>query len=153
MMELIVVMAIASLITLASVPSFIGFTRTARLRHSAADISSALTSARRFAITRNLNYTVAIYCNDYVQDESLKNSFWYWETAENWDRKLLHPTVVIDSVTGGRAEPDGTVSFTFTPRGTAVQGGTITLRDASDKTVEVAVLGPTGRVRVGDLEE
>ncbi len=153
LMEMITVMAIATLITIASAPAFMNFSRTQRLRGAASEISSALNYARRNAITSGISRAVVIYDNGY-SDDAIMNSFLFPETDEVWERKLIHRTVVISDVAGPASLPDGEYAFEFTPRG-ALTGvtGTITLEDTVGRTVEITVYNTTGRVRVGDLQE
>ena len=154
LMEMITVMAIASLITIASAPAFMNFTRTQRIRGAAGNIASALNSARRFAITLNEPRDVHLYTNDYDPDpDDIKNSFRFMGTEEAMERKLLHRTVRIESVSGGEEPESEVFKFEFTPRGTATQGGAITLMDTGDRSIDITILASTGRVRVGDLQE
>ncbi len=154
LMEMITVMAIATLITIASAPAFMNFTRTQRIRGAASEIASALNSARRYAITHNKPYPVHIYSNDYA-DTGLRNSFLFWETELTTERKLLHRAVDIFDVSGDHVPGNPWVyEFNFTARGMVEQGGTIRVRDTgSNREIEVSVLASTGRVRVGELNE
>ncbi len=153
LMEMITVMAIATLITIASAPAFMNFARTQRIRGAASGISSALNSARRYAITRNESRAVYIYTNDYA-DNALKNSFLFWETETNMDRKLLHRIVEIYTVTAGNQPEPEVFEFEFTSRG-ALSGSsrTVGLEDTSGRRIGITVFNTTGRVRVGDLQE
>lgn len=153
LMEMITVMAIASLITIASAPAFMNFARTQRIRGAAANIASALNSARRYAITLNKPMAIYIYTNDYVDDE-LKNSFLFWETETNLDRKLIHRTVEIYEVTWDDMGVTGVYELEFTSRG-ALSGrsGTIGLEDTGGRIIPITVFNTTGRVKIGELEE
>ncbi len=152
LMEMITVMAIATLITIASAPAFMNFTRTQRIRGAASEIASALNSARRYAVTRNAEYAVHIYSDEYA-DADLKNSFMFWETEEMRERKLLHRAVAVDSATSGHQPEPAVYEFKFTARGAAENGGTIILEDAGGNWIRVSVLASTGRVSVGELNE
>jgi prepilin-type N-terminal cleavage/methylation domain-containing protein len=152
LMEMITVMAIAALITIASAPSFVNFTRTQRIRGAAGDIASALNSARRYAITLNAEKAVYVYADDY-SDDDLKNSFLFWETENNMERKLLHRTVEIYSVSGS-VMPGGEYEFMFTSRG-ALSGssGSVGLADTAGRIIPITIYNTTGRVKVGELQE
>ncbi len=153
LMEMIVVMAIAAMVTIASVPSFMNFARTRRVRGAASEISSALNSARRYAITLNEPMAVYIYTNDYADDD-LKNSFLFWETETNRERKLLHRVVEIYTVTAGNQPEPEVFEFEFTSRG-ALSGPsrTVGVQDTAPRRIGITVFNTTGRVRVGDLQE
>ena len=146
LLELLVVMTIISIITAASLPSFLKFTKTARLRACARDITTALRSARRYAITKRTAYAVTIYLNDYAIT-SMRNAISFYETANNVETKRSAANIYYTDDDVAKKS----LTFSFSPRGTT-DGDTIEVWDSDYRHIKVAVQGTTGRVKVGDIE-
>ena len=147
LIEMIVVMSIIIIFTAASIPSFVNFTKTARLRAAARDITTALRSARRYAITTRISRDVTVYLYDYTVD-SLKNAVSFYETGSSIETQRAAANVYFTDDT-----PAAELTFTFTPRGTTT-GDTITVAEgSSSRYINITVLGATGRVKIGDIEQ
>jgi prepilin-type N-terminal cleavage/methylation domain-containing protein len=121
LLEMIVVMAIIVIITAASIPSFLQFINTSRLRGSARDITTALRTARRLAITTRISRAVTIYLWDYPdhESESIKNAVSFHETPDSIERQRAAANI---SFTDGAvplvSTSKGYLRFRFSPRGT-----------------------------------
>ncbi len=149
LLELIVVMGIAVLVIGMSVPSFVKFNNTARLRSAAREITSALRSARRYAITQCTEYITTIYM---IGNSNIENAVSFYETMDSVKVKYLAGTIYACDILGGPDFSSTGKVFTFSPHGT-VGGGTVYVVDADDRYIGVTVLGVTGRVKIGDINE
>jgi Tfp pilus assembly protein FimT len=158
LLEMIIVMSIIVIITVASVPSFMKFASTARLRAAARDITTALRTARRYAITQRTDYAATLYTN--VHD-SIENAVSFYETADSVELKHLPSTVQAFYGTAGTTEK--TVEIAFAPRGnitsvkvdgTSFGGPSVTVRVEDDSNkIEITTQNTTGRVKIGEIEE
>ena len=146
-LEMLIVLAIMTIITAASIPSFAKFTKTARLRASARDICTALRSARRLAITTRISRAVKIYLYDYSTVPSLQNTLTFYETADSVETRRAAANIYFNDDTIAEY-----LTFTFSARGTT-SGDTITVVDPNDRYIDITIEGVTGRVRIGDIEE
>ena len=79
LLEMIVVMAIIIIITAASIPSFLKFINTSRLRGSARDITTALRTARRLAITTRIHRRVTVY----LVNSATESAVSFYETPDS----------------------------------------------------------------------
>jgi prepilin-type N-terminal cleavage/methylation domain-containing protein len=152
LLEMIVVMAIIIIITAVSAPSFLKFTNTSRLRGSARDITTALRTARRLAITTRTSRAVAIYLWDY-SDPSIRNAVSFHETRDSIERRRAAANI---SFTDGAVPlvptTDGYLRFNFSPRGTTQNVGTISVVDPDNKYIEITVNSATGRVKISEIK-
>ena len=144
LLEMIVVMTIIVIITAASIPSFLKFTNTARLRAGARDITTALRSARRYAITKRTAYAVTVYMNNYTV-ASLQNTMSFYETADSVELKSL-PSTIRATSTGYTA-----LEYEFFPGGTIQVMPTMEVRN-DDNYIEITVETATGRVKIGEIQ-
>ena len=147
MIEMLIVLAIMVIVTAASIPSFMKFTNTARLRAAARDICTALRSARRYAITKRINYAVTIYLTDYSID-SMKNILSYYETADNVETQRAAANIYFTEKVDTSVDH---FTFSFSPRGTT-SGNTIRVVDPGDRYIDITVTAATGRVKIGDIQ-
>jgi prepilin-type N-terminal cleavage/methylation domain-containing protein len=146
LLEMIVVMAIIVIITAASLPSFLKFINTSRLRGSARDITTALRTARRLAITTRISRTVTVYLNDYTPDFR-RNSVSFYETPDSIELKRAAANIRFTY-----AGVDDHLDFNFSPRGTT-SGNTIRVKDPDDKYIDITITTATGRVKIGDIQQ
>lgn len=149
LIEMLIVLAIMTIITAASIPSFMKFTNTARLRAGARDICTALRTARRYAITKRINYAVTIYCTG----ASIKKTIGYYSTADTVELKKLPPTISASTAYHGDPGTTGqSETFTFTARGTGT-AGTIYVIDSETPPnyIPITVVSATGRVKIYDI--
>ena len=149
LLELVVVMGIAVLVIGMSVPSFVKFNNTARLRSAAREITSALRSARRYAITQCAEYATTIYM---TYNLNIKNAVSFYETPDSVKVKYLAGTIYACDALGGPEHLSEGRVFTFSPRGTT-GGDTVYVVDADDRYIGITILGVTGRVKIGDINE
>lgn len=148
LLELIVVMGIMVIITAASVPSFMKFTKTARLRAGARDITTALRTARRLAITTRITRAVTVYLDDYTTPSG-KNTVTFYETADTIKTQRAAANIYFTDDN----DPDaGELTFTFSPRGTT-GANTIRVVDPNGRYIRISVTAATGRVNTGDILE
>ncbi len=148
LLEMIVVMVIIMMVSAASLPSFLKFANTSRLRASARDITTALRTARRLAITTRIRRSVTVYLNDYTAD-SMRNAVSFYETDTSIKLQRAAANVYFTDDNDPTAPY---LTFRFSPRGTT-GSGTIRVVDPNNRYVRVVVNAVTGRVRVGDIEE
>ena len=146
MLEMIVVMVIIMMVTAASVPSFLKFANTSRLRASARDITTALRTARRLAITTRIARSVRIYFYDYTS-ETLQNAVSFYETADNIKTQRAAANIYFVDVPD---DPPRSLRFRFSARGTT-GGDRIRVVDPNNRYIDITVIGATGRVRIGGI--
>ena len=149
MLEMIVVMAIIMVVSAASLPSFLKFANTSRLRASARDITTALRTTRRLAITTRIARSVRIYFYDYT-NEALQNAVSFYETADSIKTQRAAANIYFNDFPD--EPPQTSLNFQFTPRGTT-SSDTIRVADPDNRYIDIAVTGATGRVRIGDIVE
>ena len=154
MLEMIVVVVIIMTITAASLPSFLKFANTSRLRAAARDITTALRTTRRYAITQRQTYATAIYVNDNV---NIQNAVSVYETVDTVEVHRLPKTIRVQDDDG---DEDVWLVFAFSPRGNRGSapprwgGGTwdtIRVVDADNRYIDIIVNTLTGRVSVGEI--
>lgn len=172
LMELLVVMAIMSMLTLASMPAFSGYLKGARLKGASRQIASAMRHARALAITNRKNYMV-VFAIDAADTAKLYKAFKIYQfddgTIEDWI--YLPETIAIDN--SGQStilsdtytmpfpddsDSDGTNSVAkaeFKPNGGITQSRTIRVKSSVDATQfqEITYLNTTGRVKVFGVGE
>ena len=155
MLEMIVVMAIIMMVTAASLPSFLKFANTSRLRAAARDISTSLRTARRYAITQRQTYATAIYVND---NTNISNAVSVYETVDTVEVHRLPNTIRVQDDDGNETV---WLVFAFSPRGnrgTAPPGwgggqwATIRVIDVENRYIDIEVNPGTGRVSIGEIE-
>ena len=146
LLEMIVVMAIIIIITAASIPSFLKFINTSRLRAGARDICTSLRTARRYAITKRIKYATAIYGENYAT-ASMKNAVSFYETADSIELKRLPTTISI-------VAPTVYQEIIFGPRGNVKGVSPSTIQVENDThEIEITVANTTGRVKIGEISE
>ncbi len=145
LLEMIIVISIIIIITAASVPSFMKFTSTARLRAAARDITTALRSARRYAITTRVARAVKVYLYDYT-DDTLQNAVSFYETADSIKTQRAAANIYFTDDTTATY-----LTFSFSPRGTT-DTDTIRVVDPNNRCIDITVQGTTGRVKIGEIQ-
>ncbi len=148
LLEMIVVMVIIMMVSAASLPSFLKFANTSRLRASARDITTALRTTRRLAITTRIARSVRLYLNDYAI-ESMRNAISFYET--NTSIKLQRAAANVYFIDVPDNSPTS-LRFRFSARGTT-GSDTIRVVDPNNRYIDITVVGATGRVRIGDIQE
>ena len=145
MAELIVVMAVISVLSLVAIPSFKGIIEEQKLSADAKKLATILRTARSEAILHGNPVTVKFY----PADNSYK--IMYTHIPDKSDtRYYLSPGI---KYIGNTTFPDGAdrVKYcSFYASGAPSQGGTITLSNSNDRKCYIIVNGAAGRVRVSD---
>ena len=161
LVEMITVLAIMAIIMAFSIPMFSRFTAGTRLDTASRDISTALRTARSYAITQREDYSVGL--------DSIQNEFWIslgaasadiFNTTSNQPTnvvdKVFHLPQTISIVEGGETTfpgPDPSNSSnkvyraTFSSTGTG-PNGSVCLMDTKGRTNWVTVVNTTGRVKI-----
>ena len=144
--ELIVVLAIVSLVVATSVPLFTGFQAGRRLKASSFDLTAALRTAQSHTLTTRRRHSVVL---DIVTGE-------FWMEDELGDlvdvRKHLARGTDVEEVTG--VTPEGSrARFEFvTPHGGIKRTGSgpivITLKSSKGKTNNLVINPLTGSVKI-----
>ncbi len=170
LIEIMVVVAILSILVIASLPTFRNFFITSRLRQGCYDVMSALRSAREAAITKPTPpdeefYNMAVFYTDY---QALWSAVEVYNIAEGsiggWKR--LPPRIIIDTSSpeskldtrNGLAKPGESTYNSqlyvveFNRKGEARNNAIIVLKDLSKGyTAQIKVLHSTGRVRIKEF--
>jgi len=157
LVEMITVLAIMTIIMAFAVPMFSRFTAGTRLSVASRDISTALRTARSYAITQREDYSVGF--------DSIQNEFWVSRGTNIFNTTSNEPTNVMDKVfhfpqtigivdsetTFSGPAPDTTsnkvyrAKFSSTGTGTS---GSIYLMDTKGRTNSIVVTSTTGRVKI-----
>ena len=145
LLEMIVVMAIIIIITAASIPSFLKFINTSRLRGSARDITTALRTARRLAITTRIHRRVTVY----LVNSATESAVSFYETPDSIELQRAAANIYF---TDGTPPADTELYFTFSPRGTAIVQDTIKIIDPNNRYIDIKVNPATGRVIIEDIQ-
>ena len=148
LLELIICMAIMTLLAAASIPSFRNFTSGARVRGSAQSIVASLRAARRLAITQRVSRAVFIYMNTAA---GISNAVSYYETADTIKLQYMGKNVYLLDVGGSNQM----LTYTFNARGGVAvtpSNNPIRVVGPSDKYIEVTTITATGHTRMGQLE-
>ena len=142
LLELLVVMTIIAIVTAASLPSFLKFTKTSRLRAAARNLTTALRTARRYAITKRTSYATAIYMNDC---SNIKNAFTFYDSSGGRELKYAPANITFTAA-------DTFKKLTFKPRGTVDDAYTITVNDSEGRKIDITIQNVTGRIKIGPIE-
>jgi len=175
LIEIMVVVAILSILVIASLPTFRNFFITSRLRQGCYDVMSALRSAREAAITKPTPpdeefYNMAVFYTDY---QALWSAVEVYNIAEGsiggWKR--LPPRIIIENLedpskwelqgldTQNNLAKPGESTYNsslpvvkFNRKGEARNNAIIVLKDLSKGyTAQIKVLHSTGRVRIKEF--
>ena len=151
LIEMLIVLSIMTIITAASIPSFLKFTNTARLRAAARDICTSLRTARRYAITKRINYAVTIYCTG----AKIEKTIGYYSTADTVELKKFPPNITASTDYQGGADTQTSRMFTFTPIGacTSTNRTIYAVDSVGNHYIPITVLTATGRVKICDIDE
>jgi len=152
---MITVLAIMAIIMAFAVPMFSRFTAGTKLGTASRDISTALRTARSYAITQREDYSVGF--------DSIQNEFWVSQGTNIFNTTSNEPTNVMDKtfhlpqtisiVDADTTFPDPYPTMNnvyrarFSSTGTGTSGS-IYLMDTKGRTNSVVVISTTGRVRI-----
>lgn len=146
LMEMLVVLAVVVLILGVSIPFFATFTKGAKLKTAAKDVTAVLNTARSMAITQRKKYSVSFDYSAqphffYITDENnqVYGKKYYLPTSIRFYRPQdsLHPTTFTDD--------KATFSSTGGLTGST---GSVWIADKRDNTRRIAVSNTTGRVKI-----
>ena len=152
LVEMLTVLAIMTIIMAFAVPMFSRFTAGTRLGTASRDISTALRTARSYAITQRDTYSVKFDLDN--------QRYWLFYvdagTTNIVDKAFSLPETVEIGV-GGISNPEptqtnSTFAFNFQPSGT-VNSNTIWLWDTKGRTNWITLVGTTGRVKIKKEKE
>ncbi len=159
LIELVIVIAIISLLVFASLPTFRDFITTSRLRQGAYDIISALRTARSSSVTERLKFATLFYnyqnlwsaVQVYCVEDTERGSVAPWKRLPE---DIVVDTTILDVVNDtfysplSGSFPDQVARITFNYRGGAEESNLeVLLRDVSTgDTAQVKVLQSTGRI-------
>ena len=146
LMEMLIVLAVIALILGVSIPFFASFTKGAKLKTAAKDITAVLNTARSLAITHRRNYSVTFdysarphsyYISD--EDDQLYEKKYYLPSSIRFNRPLSpdEPT----TFTSGKATFSSTGGLT----GSA---GSVWIADKREDFRRISVSNTTGRVKI-----
>ena len=158
MIELLVVVAIISIMLAMAVPSFVSWRKTLSYRQTARGIQSMLKEAKSLAITQNLQHMVAIEPGS-SSYKLIRGNRAYNTPATGWSATPLQSVTAPSGVTI-RSRNDGTSSdnvyMQFNPNGTVrlkapdgttVSDGNVTVNDGASVMFCLTV-SEAGRIRL-----
>jgi len=164
LIEIIVVLAIVSIVFGMSFPFFARFAKGSKLKNAAINISTVLRTARSYAISKRKDYWVII------NDEATSNLYYAVKIYQNDDGTIdrwhkLPQGIIIESTTFTATESvpfphdsdaeDTKTVVKFKPTG-GLRGssGSIHIQEANDADSDkwIIVLNTTGRVKISDDE-
>ncbi len=142
LLELIIVMAIMSILMAISIPSFMGWRQNLKYRETAREVASILREAKSRAITNNLEQQVQFDAinQKYGMRAGDRAYSTHWSDASiplvtNWT--ILDAQVKISEA-----------SIQFTPNGAASAVGTVSIQDISGVTRFSVNVTQTGRISI-----
>lgn len=157
LIEIVVVLAIVSIVLGMSFPFFARFAKGSKLKNAATNISTVLRTARSYAITKRKNYLVII--NDKATPDLYYAVKIYQNddgTVDRWHK--LPQGIIIESTTFNSTEivpfphdsdaEDTKTVVKFKPTGGTTASGSIYIKDNEDNYKRIKVINVTGRVKV-----
>ena len=150
LLEMLVVLAIMSLLTAMSAPAISGYLKGARLKGAARQVASALRQARTLAITKRARRAVLLYFQD-TGATTFYNAVSVYEN-DTLSYKYLPDTISLRNSSGGVGTNGNgeDARVTFNPNGTT-DNDTFRVRDTVGNYREI-VVNTAGRVKVGDVK-
>ncbi|MBI5467515.1 MAG: prepilin-type N-terminal cleavage/methylation domain-containing protein [Deltaproteobacteria bacterium] len=148
LVELLIVIALISILLAIGVPSIVGQLGHLRLSRSTRDMATELNAARLRAIAQNTNYRVSFTVpGSYLLQR--------WDkTTSTWVNESTHTTMTVEAGTG-IISPGAGFSTVFSPNGTARDGGggvpnSICINNSAgtNDRMKITVEGPTGMIKV-----
>lgn len=159
LIEMITVLAIMAIIMAFAVPMFSRFTAGTRLGTASRDISTALRTARSYAITQRGDYSVGF--------DSIQNEFWVSQGTDIFNTTSNEPTNVVDKIfhlsrtisivdsettfSGPAPDTASNKVYYVTFKSTGGIPGTsksVYLQDTKGRTNQLTVVNTTGRVKI-----
>ncbi len=161
--EMLVVVAIIGMLSLVSVPAFINYQRTMKLRGALRVLNTDIRNCRQMAITRNVIVRMEFVGARRYQTSMSSDGGATWqrlplrvqddENIVGGNIRYLDETVSLDAITFIDDDENGGRDMDFHGDGTiwdddAVAGGTITLRTNWDSSINKAVVtvSTTGQI-------
>lgn len=157
LVELVLVMAIISLMAAISIPMFLSYLPTMRLNGAASNLQLALALTRMKAVARNTDMSLLLVKNaaSPYQDYRIQNytgGVWADETDTNremapTDLSNVGITITTTSFVNNRVVFNSRGSC-ITDHGGAVVDGTVKLRNRNGKERIITVTGVTGAIKL-----
>lgn len=139
LVEALVVVALIGLISLVTVPNFVGYMRANRLRAELRQLNVDIRSARQNAVTKNRVTKISFTPESgvYTIDETTAKSDFSTAAWTNLETRAMHEQVEINSSTGFTDvdSDEDTIEIVFRNNGTALEAGTLVLRTLDDITL------------------
>ena len=147
LVEMITVLAIMTIIMAFAVPMFSRFTAGTRLGTASRDISTALRTARSYAITQRNNHAVNFNLGP---DDGLYWIYYDGNTNNVVDKIFSLPKTIgiAEGTVSNIVTSAGSVAVEFKPTGGCMQNETLWLWDTKGRTNQVIIINTTGRVRI-----
>ncbi len=145
-MEMLVVLAVIALLLGVSIPFFSGFTKGAKLKTAAQDVSAVLNTARSLAITHRENYTITFDTSSYPHYYYISDG-----NEQLYGKKYSLPSAIRFY---RPSEPDSPTTFnsdqtTFSSTGGLTgSAGSVWLADKKGNFRRISVANTTGRVTI-----
>jgi prepilin-type N-terminal cleavage/methylation domain-containing protein len=138
--ELIVVLALLTVLSAISIPPFVQWISNAKYRASARNIMSILRETKSKAITSNLEHRVEFESNNrrYRVQRGNRSS-----NSNDWGTVIYDWTIFPSGVNMNA----NVATIHLNPNGTA-SGGTIAIQNAISKTMFEVRIASTGRIRI-----
>lgn len=136
--ELVVAMALFSILCLLAVPQFLRFAENGNLRSAARDITSDIMNMRETAVSRGTQCSISFNTGANSYTLTMPDGSSLVKTPSNFS-----PDIVFTNAGFFGGDPN---TITFQPRGTTTNG-TLTLRNARGSTATITV-NITGRTYV-----
>lgn len=137
LVEALVVVALIGLISLVTVPNFVGYMKANRFRAELRQLNVDIRLARQNAVTKNRVTKVSLLpgSGTYTVDETIAKSNYSSATWTNLKTKTMHEQVKVFKTTGFTnvdSDSGGTFDIVFRNNGTSIDAGRFVLRSSDD---------------------
>lgn len=156
LVELVLVMAIISLMAAISIPMFLNYLPTMRLNGAASNLQLALALTRMKAVARNTDMSLLLVKNaatPYQDYRIQKRSGGAWADETDTDREMAPTDLSNVGITITTTFANNRVTFNsrgscIADIGGATADGTVTLENKNHKTRTISVTGVTGAIKL-----
>jgi type IV fimbrial biogenesis protein FimT len=144
LVELMISISIMGLITILAVPGFTRFLQSWKLQGDANHFATALRTARAAAVTKNISVVFTFDTDD--------ETFFYYEDNDrdgSYDNGEYHSaTYALETGIGFAGHTLSSSTLTFGSMGNTRESGSVTLRNAFNRTRTVRIYGGTGNITI-----